>query len=697
MSHRVKKRKHHLELLFVFFCFFSVFFSFGGMKSLSMLVANIGALLFLITFINLNPYAQNPKVFSLPRWSLGMLIVWFYALIQTLPIYPRLNDPILVQLQQEVWPSISLTPIQTLFQSGLFLLWISIALSSSLIERRKRWGIFILITLGSSNALIGWLHYFFNAEKIFGFYEISSHRALTGYFGIFVNQNTGAALMLMSSILLIGLVFSYQKYALIWLALFALNLSGMIGSDSRAALLSLGIFSLLLSITRLKEHRFLALLFGLSLALGTWLIVMFVKAVGFQEEIKFKIVQDAVGYLKTYWLLGSGKGSFSQIFSQFQHFYIPNLWVSHAENVILEIFCEMGLIGLIFGVIWFVYHLLYWGYHYLKSAHITAIALYLSIWAVCYQQCFDLGLSGMGLSIPVAMAFGLLWSYVPQQKSIILPRKVLTLILSVIVIGYLSSISLRKYVDDVPLDQLIHAKNHTDRKKIVQTYIPYRSHDAIFVGTYANVLLSDQYQSIQEKRDALMYDWADLRPWIKKAKFLAPASDLPYYLDGKMLLFEGLDDLASYSFYQAIKINPLKAKAFFNEINHSKMDPWQAIPQSQYFAYLCDLDEKKKWDQAERAVIGHLSQLNIDAQRLSVKICALRSNLKCLDTLQGLLLAQKDQHYILAVKSALNGDIQMAHSYLRSSAIDDQEIKGQLKLTQILFQRFKQNQGTIQK
>jgi hypothetical protein len=265
------------------------------------------------------------------------------------------------------------------------------------------------------------------------------------------------------------------------------------------------------------------------------------------------------------------------------------------------------------------------------------------------------------------------------------------------VMGYLSSISLRKYIDDAPLDQLIYAKNHTDRKLIMQTYLPYQSHDAILIGTYAQFLLSDQYQSIQSKKESLMHDWSDLRPWIKKAKFLAPASDLPYYLDGKMLLFEGLDDLASYSFYQAIKINPLKAKDFFNEITHSKMDPWQAIPQSHYFAYLCDLDEKKKWELAERAIVNHLPQLSIDSQRLSIKICALRSNLKCLDTLQGLLLAQTDQHYILAVKSALNGDLQMAHAYLRSSASNDQEIKGQLKLTQILFQRFKQNQRPIQK
>ncbi len=690
MPQRIKKKKHDLEAFFAIFCVLFVLLSFGGMNALVINLASFFALGFLCIYVYRDAFVEknNPKEIEMPFWVWGFVLLWVYALIQSIPlgIQDLFRQKISKLLGQPVASSISVNPIQSLFKSNLLLIWLGISLYASWIERRKRWGIYALVAIGTINSLIGWGHYLSKSKEIFGFYAIDGGRALDGYFTAIVNANTAAAMMLMSIFISVSLIFSIDEKRWLWLLTLVINLSGLIACDSRSAWLMLALFMPAFLFFMRKESFFRYFLMYLCFAiLGIfWVLSHFELGIG--EEIKFKIWKDSLGYLKDYWLLGSGFGSFGSVWSQYQSFAMPHLWASHAENVFLQVFCENGILGVL-GMMWFMFAIFYWGYQYLKSSHLIGVGLYLGIFAVVAQQLFDLGLDGAGLSIVLALAYGLLWSYVPVSFALKIKSKSLFVLMLLLLCYPLSLGFFYQSEGGMVLKKIYADGSYAYQKKWVTQELPYQPRNWLMVMAYTKKILVEKINQTGSSTDQNEISWGEVEKWIKVSQFLAPQQDLPYYLEAKAYLAQNLGDLAQPALYKAILLNPLKKKDYFKEVYHHHLNPWLSIPSREYQSYLFFLDEQQAWKASWQMIQGHIDAFDESGKIQAIKICGIAMDLNCLSILKSQMPTLKIQNYILGVESALKGDEALAISYINQSAQDEKDLKGKLKFISRLISR----------
>ncbi|MCJ7785384.1 MAG: O-antigen ligase family protein [Desulfobacterales bacterium] len=133
---------------------------------------------------------------------------------------------------------------------------------------------------------------------------------------------------------------------------------GLIVSASRAAmlslLLSLSLSPLLFNDFRKEKRLFKksVLILGLALLWAGWIgtsaLVTRFFTVSEDMKLRWAIWENTIQILKDFPLLGSGLGTFAQIFPMYRSFYFRGL-VTHAENDFLQLASEVGLVG--FGLL----------------------------------------------------------------------------------------------------------------------------------------------------------------------------------------------------------------------------------------------------------------------------------------------------------------------------------------------------------
>jgi O-antigen ligase len=224
-------------------------------------------------------------------------------------------------------------------------------------------------------------------ESLYGMFEFfSGHQQILHLKGVpfvtgtFVNRNYFAGYLLTVIPLSMGFLFyreSFRKGRFVsWrqrlsaldgktlLLAFGIMVMilGLLFSASR-----MGIISLLLSFTLIgplfrnpgkkeKLSKTAVLIFSSALLWAVWIgldavIGRFFSA---SEDFKFRwmIWTNTFQILKDFLLLGSGLGTFGQIFPMYQSFHIRRL-VTHAENDLLQLTSEVGLIGI--GMLFIVF------------------------------------------------------------------------------------------------------------------------------------------------------------------------------------------------------------------------------------------------------------------------------------------------------------------------------------------------------
>jgi O-antigen ligase len=219
------------------------------------------------------------------------------------------------------------------------------------------------------------------AESLYGIFEFfSGHRHLlhlkggvSTVTGTFINHNYFAGYLLMVIPLSIGYLFSREGFQKSRFGGWRHRLSS---SDGKATLIKycivlmilslffsasrMGILSLLLSFSLLsllfrdprRGERFSktsVLIFGLALLWAAWIGLdavisrFFTASEDFKSRWMFWV--NTFQIFKDFPLLGSGLGTFAQIFPEYRSFHILGL-VTHAENDFLQLTSEIGLIGI---------------------------------------------------------------------------------------------------------------------------------------------------------------------------------------------------------------------------------------------------------------------------------------------------------------------------------------------------------------
>jgi O-antigen ligase len=227
--------------------------------------------------------------------------------------------------------------------------------------------ILTIMAVGIAESLYGMLEWFSGHRHVLGV-DIQASAAQ----GTFVNRNYFAGYLLMVIPLSIGYFFSREalqknrfmgwrhrlssldgKTLLIAFGIILMIL-GLLFSASR-----MGIVSLLFSFTLIsflfgesqrgqRFSRMTVWIFGLAFLWAAWIGVdavigrFFTVSESFEERWKFWV--NTFQIFKDFPLFGTGLGTFVHIFPMYRSFHIRGL-VSHAENDLLQLLSEVGLIG----------------------------------------------------------------------------------------------------------------------------------------------------------------------------------------------------------------------------------------------------------------------------------------------------------------------------------------------------------------
>ncbi len=239
--------------------------------------------------------------------------------------------------------------------------------------------VIVIMLVGIGESLYGMIEFFSGHHHILYLDGVSLMSTVTG---TFINRNYFAGYLLMVIPLSMGFLLSRLAVQTDHFGGWRHSLSSLDGKDLLIGfgvilmILGLlfsasrmGIISLLLSFSLLgilfrdpkKEKRFSktpTLLLGLALLWAGWIGLDAVISGFFNVAEGFKMRQmiwvDTFRILKDFPILGSGLGTFPQVFPMYRSFHIQGL-VTHADNDFLQLASECGVIGMIPLLILFIF------------------------------------------------------------------------------------------------------------------------------------------------------------------------------------------------------------------------------------------------------------------------------------------------------------------------------------------------------
>jgi len=247
------------------------------------------------------------------------------------------------------------------------------------LNKRRRILISVIMFVGIFESLYGMIEFFSGHEHIL---HVDASSLISSVKGTFINRNYFAGYLLMVIPLAIGYIFHRESFdgdlSMGWRR----RLSSIDGKTYflvfgvilmiLALLLSasrMGIMSLLLSFTVVallfrnpkRRQRFAKtpiLILGLAVLWGAWIsldaVISRFFAISESFEVRWEIWTNTLQIIKDFPLLGSGLGTFIQIFPAYRSFHVEG-YVSHAENDLLQLASEVGLVGMGLLIIAFLF------------------------------------------------------------------------------------------------------------------------------------------------------------------------------------------------------------------------------------------------------------------------------------------------------------------------------------------------------
>ena len=358
-------------------------FAMGSVELWAFSTMEIGILFIIVlwviqSIVNKEPIMRHPK-YRIPMFVLGLFLCFVLLQMVSLPatiikvISPKtygLREQLQITGSTIGFTSISFFPHATKVEffkwvmlAGFFLLLLNWKLSDNGFKITKQLMVIIL--------LVG------SFESLFGLFKLFSGTSELGLgMGTFVNRNHFAGYLLMVIPLTIGFLFSRGaqsfrkpthwlhrlsvldgKSLLIGFSVVVMIL-GLILSASRMGILSL-LFSFSLIILLVRNPRE-GSRFSKRSVFILGLAILWGASIGLDAVIsRFFLISDDLGMRRMIWentqkivkdfpVVGSGLGTFTQVFPMYRSFHIRGL-VTHAENDFLQLVSEVGIMG--FGLV----------------------------------------------------------------------------------------------------------------------------------------------------------------------------------------------------------------------------------------------------------------------------------------------------------------------------------------------------------
>ena len=228
----------------------------------------------------------------------------------------------------------------------------------------------VIMFVGILESLYGMIEFFSGHRHIL---HVEASSLVSSVSGTFINRNYFAGYLLMVIPVAIGYIFYRESFSgdlsMGWRRRLSsidgktyflafgviLMILGLLFSASR-----MGIISLLLSFTVVtflfrnpeKRQRFAKtpiLILGLALLWGAWIgldaVISRFFAISENFGMRWEIWANTFQIIKDFPLLGSGLGTFIQIFPAYRSFHVEG-FVSHAENDLLQLASEVGCVGI---------------------------------------------------------------------------------------------------------------------------------------------------------------------------------------------------------------------------------------------------------------------------------------------------------------------------------------------------------------
>ena len=490
---------------------------------------------------------------------------------------------------------LSLSPAHSWHWLVLQFNWIILIYLAGLVRGFRRPLLFALASIGPLLALVACIHTLGDANLLYFKFQSADRAQLSGFITALINPNHAASLLMLSGFVSLGLAEETNqgsdKYSTDKKLSTLFHLSAILSSialpftSSRAAVL---IYIIMLGVWYLRHQlswfNFRRMLLACVTSLGILfpICVMFLARSGWWDEqdiIKGQSWVDSLLIMGKYFPWGSGRESFGEIFTHYQSVKTMN-WISHPENQIIRTIVEAGFIGLL-SMLYYVWS--WWKWWKIESIqnHPLALSLGLGVTALTLHQGYDFGVESLGVMVPLACAWGLMWSYHSAQnifgaKATKHKRRASawkrslkqTILMSLLLLVGLLIICFK----GSPIRQVVkHYDESLNTGELINKSLshPLSAHIAVRLAHSTNLSMNERLV------------------WVKRSKRLAPQWSSPLILEARLLHQSGFDQMAALNYRSVLLRFPEQRDFIFQDLFRSSLaypyEEW--LPEKDWYSF----------------------------------------------------------------------------------------------------------------
>ena len=427
----------------------------GGNRPLPLMVLEFAAIALLVcTFLRESAWQGISRslkiaILAILVFPLLYLLPVPVSLFEQLPGRSEFGDVLTLVEQQNGWRSISVYAIASEYSWLALLVPMAVFVTVlTLPHEYRKHLIKIVLVMASFQAALGLIQYGDGAESIF---RLGNPDYLDSAVGTYPNRNHLAGLLEMALPLALGLfaaslgrrrrsgswrkdVVHFSQFrlnaAMVYGCIALVILLGLVFTRSRAGL-ALAMLAILLCLIvyarRLGGHSSISVV-GSFAVVGGGLAALVGLAPVFQRftlqdpltDVRWNLFATSMEAVGKYFPLGSGPGTYSHVYPQFQPIDLSTRFINHAHNDYIEWLVEGGLIAALLILFFFVLYLFQWTKVWTKQQwskyRFVQVGAGISLLLIMLHSVVDFNLRIPANMMYFALLAAIFFSYEPEEK-----------------------------------------------------------------------------------------------------------------------------------------------------------------------------------------------------------------------------------------------------------------------------------------